>query len=49
MPEHLLQFDRVTKEFDLRKNWFGKTSKRFRAVNEVTWQVELGTALGIVG
>ncbi len=49
MPEPLLQFDRVTKEFDLYKNWFGKTSKRFRAVNEVTWQVEPGAALGIVG
>ena len=49
MPEPLLQFDRVTKEFDLHKNWFGKTSKRFRAVNEVTWQVEPGAALGIVG
>ena len=49
MPEPLLQFDHVTKEFDLNKNWFGKPSNRFRAVNEVTWQVEQGAALGIVG
>ena len=49
MPEALLQFDHVTKEFDLNKNWFGKPSNRFRAVIEVTWQVEQGAALGIVG
>ena len=49
MPEPLLQFDHVTKEFDLNKNWFGKPSNRFRAVNEVTWQVEQGAALGILG
>ena len=48
MPEPLLQFDHVTKEFDLNKNWFGKPSKRFRVVNEVTWQVEQGAAFGIV-
>ena len=49
MPEPLLQFDYVTKEFDLQNNWFGKPSKKFRTVNEVTWQVEQGAALGIVG
>ena len=49
MPKPLLQFDHVTKEFDLQNNWFGKPSKRFRAVNEVTWQVEQGAALRIVG
>ena len=49
MPEPLLQFDHVTKKFDLNKNWFGKPSNAFRAVNEVTWQVEQGAALGIVG
>ena len=48
MPEPLLQFDHVTKEFDLQNNWFGKPSKRFRVVNEVTWQVEQGAAFGIV-
>ncbi|MEC7221039.1 MAG: hypothetical protein VXW29_11600, partial [SAR324 cluster bacterium] len=37
--EPLLRFDHVTKEFDLNKNWFGKPSNTFRAVNEVTWQV----------
>ena len=49
MPEPLLQFDQVTKEFDLNKNWFGKPSNAFRAVNKVNWQVEQGAALGIVG
>ena len=49
MPYALLQYDHVTKEFDLNKNWFGKQSNRFRAVKEVTWYVEQGTALGIVG
>ena len=49
MPEPLLQFDHVTKKFDLNKNWFGKPSNAFRAFNEVTWQVEQGAALGIVG
>ena len=48
MLEPLLQFDHVTKEFDLQNNWFGKPSKRFRTVNEVTWQVEQGAALGVV-
>ena len=48
MPEPLLQFDHVTKDYDLQNNWFGKPSKRFWAVNEVTWQVEHSAALGIV-
>ena len=47
MPEPLLQFDHVTKKFDLNKNWFGKPSNAFRAVNEVTWQLKQGAALGI--
>ena len=49
MPELLLKFDHVTKEFELHKNWFGKSSKRCWTVNEVTWQVEQGATLGIVG
>ena len=40
MSEPLLQFDNHTKEFDLQKDWFGKPYKRFRAINEVTWQME---------
>ena len=49
MPEPLCNLICGTKEFDLNRTGLETVKCVFEAVNEVTWQVEHGAALGIVG
>ncbi len=47
--EQLIDFQQVTKDFPLAKTFFGRVTETLRAVDKVTFSIDEGTTLGIVG
>ncbi|MGA1599237.1 MAG: oligopeptide/dipeptide ABC transporter ATP-binding protein [bacterium] len=49
MPDALLELEQVSKEFVLHRSGWTQRATTFRAVNQVSWKVHPGEALGVVG
>lgn len=45
----LFVLENVSKTFSIRKNFFGKTIKSFKAIDDVTFNIYKGETLGLVG
>ncbi|MGM0498178.1 MAG: ATP-binding cassette domain-containing protein, partial [Bacteroidota bacterium] len=45
----LFALNNVSKTFSIRRNFFGKTVKSFKAIDEVTFNIYKGETLGLVG
>jgi peptide/nickel transport system ATP-binding protein len=48
-PGVLFELHNIDKAFPLQKNFFGKTTKAFKAIDDITLKVYRGETLGLVG
>jgi peptide/nickel transport system ATP-binding protein len=48
-PGVLFELQHIHKNFSLHKNFFGKTTKAFKAIDDVTFRIFKGETLGLVG
>ncbi len=48
-PEYILEVEGLKKYFPIEKNLFGKVKRSLKAVDDITFRVEKGKTIGVVG